>query len=292
MLARDISYREKNSEILQGLLESSKKITYRKKVTGFGLYKSDFGENKIRGTRKIFEKRIENFLKSGYIKELKITDRRSKGMFTITPLGITYLFQNMKIKEEYQFMSIIKQLQFFMKHHYGKKFDKNRVPDDPLLNLKLIMNQVKTIDNQLLFQTLTDIFKHIEIKSKNDETEVNLIYVLDDKVFINKKNFIIKKDGIYENDLEENICKKNTFEEFDYYVSLFILLSFHHKLVKYFITQNDKEMFEFYDTDLLKEVDEFNSNLVNEILSKFNSLTNIQVNTNKRIEYLTKMNHI
>lgn len=283
MLTGDISYLEKNLETLQGLLEFSKKVTYRKKVTGFGLYKSDFGENKIPGTRKIFEKRIENFLKSRYIKELKTADRRSKGHFTITPLGITYLFQNMEI-EEHHFMSIIKQLQFFMKHYSEKKFDKNQVQDDPLLNLELIMNQVKTIDNKLLFQTLTDIFKHIEIKSKNDETEVNLIYVLDDKVFINKKNFIIRKDGIYENDLEENADKKNTFEEFDYYVSLFILLSFHHKLVKYFITQNDKEMFEFYNIGLLKEVDEFNSNLVSEMASKFNILTNIQVNTNKRMK--------
>ncbi len=288
MPQRDILYLNNSLEVLRALLVFGRKVKFRRRVIGFGLHESDFGKGEIPVTRKIVRSRTAAFLKSRYVKELKTTDCRSKGYFSITPLGIVHLFQNREIKENNEFKRTVRYLQFFIEFNSKKQIKQNKKPCDPISDFKLIDKQINEINKQLLSQTLTYVLRCIEIKSIEDGTQINLLYVLDDKVFLNVKRFIIKEDTISEIDFQENTSKKIAAEEFDHYLSLFILLTFHHRLFLYFIKQNNKKMYDSYDINLLKEVDAFNVVLSNEIFPNFDDFVNIQVNIEKRLKNLAQ----
>jgi len=281
MPLRATSYLNNNLKILQGLLEYGKEVKFRKRVIGWGLHESDFDKNEIPGTRKIMRSRIEPFLESRYIKKIIETDKRSKGYYTITPLGLSFLFQNRSIDARNIFKKTIKNLQFFIKF---QKKQSNKSENDPILDFQLIEEQIKKIDNQLLFQTLNSIFNQITIKKNYHQTEIDLIHSFDKDTFTITKRFIIKNNKIYEKKIKN--IEEITEKELNYYIALFILLSFHHILVRHFIVNENRKMFESFNIEILKEISEFNVSRYNEIFPKLNDYMSIQKSIDNRLKII------
>ena len=281
MSLRTVSYLNNSLEIILGILEHGERVPYRRKTIGYGLHESNFGKGKIPGTREILRSRSKQFLESKYIKMLKAKDRRSKGYYSITSLGLAFLFQNgIKVTERI-FKKTIMNLQFFIKHQEKKS---KRSKYDPILDFKLIEEQFKEIDKKILFQILSDIFNQIIIKRGAYQTEISLIHSIDEEIFTVTKRFIIKNKKIYEKNVKD---VEITEEELNHDVALFILLSFHYALVIHFIRKEDRKMFESFNIELLKEVNEFNSSRFNEMSPKFDDYINVQNNINKRLKIIS-----
>ncbi|MCV0409387.1 hypothetical protein [Nitrosopumilus sp.] len=264
-------------DILLAILEHGEKILRGKKTIGHGLLEADFDKNNVPGTREIMRSRSEPFLESKYIKMLRAKGKKSKGYYSITSLGLVFLFQNKIEITETIFKKTITNLQFFIRHNQKNS---TRLEYDPILDFKLIEKQLKEIDKKLLFQILRNVFNQIEIKKDADKIKINLNYMVDEEIFSITKRFVIKNKKIYEKETEI------TEEEFGHYVALFVLLSFHHALVVHFIREEDKKMFESFNIDLLKEISDFNSSRLSDMSHRFTDYINVQRNIDERLKII------
>ncbi len=275
MSQRTILYLNNSIEILLAILEHGKKTLYRNKTIGYGLHESDFDNEALPGTREIMRSRSKEFLESKYIKILRVKDRRSKGHYSITSLGLTFLFQNEIEISERIFKRIIMNLQFFIRQQEKKA---RRSEYDPILDFELIEKQLKEIDEKILFQILRDVFNQIVIKRDTHQIKINLNHSTDKSTFTVTKEFGIKNKKIYDGHVEI------TEEDLNHDLALFILLSFHHALLLHFIRNENRKIVESFNMELLTEVNAFNSSRMKDVFPKFDDYINVQKNIDERLK--------
>ena len=247
-------------------------------MQGFGLYKSEFGNGQVGGSRKKFDKRSSYFLESRYVRQLKATDGRSDGCFSIRSLGIVESFRQRNIANERQFMMTIKILQLFMKLYIKKHMKNNDSSFYALTNLDSITRIKPKIDKQIMFDSLTSALRSVMVNSSN---EVDLINRLDGRIFQRTTKFALKNNEIEKFDLKDNSHETIPEDELDYYLSYFLIISFHLYLLRYL--DDNKQSLRFYDQNILKEISIFYENIIDDNLQTFNSLYPIKYTIDKEL---------
>jgi len=107
--------RESIMSILCLLLEKSEKVSYRRKLQGYGLYDSQFDKFSPECTRRIFNHSKNELLEKKYITKLK-TRGEQKQYYSITPLGICYLCSISEV-DKHQYIKMLDFLKFFYKNN-------------------------------------------------------------------------------------------------------------------------------------------------------------------------------
>jgi len=147
-------------KILTLLLEHGKPVEWRKKVIGYGLKGSDFGQISQKSTtvsRDIFNDYKRELLSRRYITQLKTSDRRSSH-YTITPFGIAYLMNDYEIKPT-NLRRVFEILLFFYDNQLIKNgfLKKNKIEND--FTMKILDIYKKKNISQILNSTMKDCIK-------------------------------------------------------------------------------------------------------------------------------------
>lgn len=189
-------YLNNSYDILLALLEKGEFVTYRRKKQGIGLHISSFGKNEeskkiIPGSRKIFHEREEEFLFKKYLIPLKTNKRNSK-YYSITPVGIAYLFSHLETIDKHQVKSAFRFFEFFYDsglekysvfESYQKWFGSDIVPLDKIfssLDSKWISDIVKIAANSIKIEQSGEKLTILLSHSIND---FNLVYLKRFEIF-------------------------------------------------------------------------------------------------------------
>lgn len=289
----DKSYLNNSLEILKILLERGESVRYRKKLQGFGLYETKFDEYKPKTSRKIFRKRSREFLDLRLIEKLKSNDHKSD-YYSITPLGIAYLFQQENIENKYQVRRIIQFLQFYFKKFIEENYKKEILEDYPIITSNIWEKQLKILDKNLLFDNLKFVLKGIRIESESNDHVIHLSFSLINYMTVNFYKFTFTNGKIYEN--YSGLSTRNNERDATWFnrdVSEFILSAYIYRLVISFtkissfiatIDQNSqKKVSEYYDRQILDEAKGFNEWLTSLLKTKISYLSSLEVILNTSI---------
>ena len=178
--------------ILKILLEFGEKVTYRKKFVGYGRNESYFGNKDIpkglRISRKVFGNRKSFLLKSKLISKLSSKDKREK-KYSITPLGILFLFNNNLVKLDLQLARRILEITDF--HAWIRILQKKQT--DANLFRKLLAEVPTKIILQCVYEGLQNIrvdkgdigvFVYCLENFPNTPITINKMYsIMDSKVY-------------------------------------------------------------------------------------------------------------
>ena len=191
-------YQENTVEVLKILLESAQPVTYRKKISGYGINESEF-DAEIDGvkkhpncSRKIFKTRIkkDNLIKRRLVTELKNNDKRTN-YFGITPLGISLLCEKILELDEYQIKKIYTILIFYhnkTQDYFKRKFRKDYDDEHydkifPNTDFENILSKIKTsVDSKTLIRETYRVFNLLDIELINRDYFVTFSYKLIDRM--------------------------------------------------------------------------------------------------------------
>ena len=217
---------------MERLFLFGKKIKYRRKLQGYGLNESDFNKKDITlpklVTRKIFFRRKERLLKLKLIQKIKSNDKRLN-VYSITPLGIAFLFHSRNVKDKFDIRRISKFLGFYEKESFVKTY-----PDIDFskFDFKLIESQIKKFSIGKIKGTLTAVLRNMEIIPERYSQRVILTYQWGQKTPV-----IFEKFDIFESIItispEYTIPKIFRIEDSVFFstIAMFIVGSFSHSLV-------------------------------------------------------------
>lgn len=255
MPIRDRSRLDNDVKILQFLLEAGERSKYHGKFIGYGLNESFFDRNDVKKivSRKIFSNRKSFLLKSKLISKLSSKDKR-ENKYSITPLGILFLFNNNLVKLDLQLARRILEITDF--HAWIRKLQKRQT--DANLFRKLLAEVPTKIILQCVYEGLQNIrvdkgdmgvFVYCLENFPNTPITINEMYsIMDSKIYkiSNFKEPFIVKDLKEENDL----WFYRTIGDLIYHS---IHLEIYKKL-------KDKKIPEFYKYKILRSVER---NLIN-----------------------------
>lgn len=198
--------------ILTILLDYGKKVQYRKRLVGYGQNESYFGNKDIpeelRISRKVFGNRKSFLLKSKLISKLQSNDKR-ENKYSITPLGILFLFNNNLVKLDLQLARRILEITDF--HAWIRRLQKRQT--DANLFRKLLAEVPTKIILQCVYEGLQNIrvdkrdmgvFVYCLENFPNTPITINEMYsIMDSKIYrvSNFKEPFIVKGLKEENDL-------------------------------------------------------------------------------------------
>lgn len=259
-------------EVLSKLLGESDKVKGWGVIQGYGLKDSDFEKFK-NCSRRMFNHRKAEFLKSKFITPLKSKGKRSK--YSITPLGITYLCQNQKELTENQAKKIFEQLRIFYKKSGIKQGS----------NVKLIEKTTKKIWGSLsgiigvneLHESLADVFDCIKIVRSEDTFEVKLSYPIFNEGTLNFRKFVFNKEKVmelYHKSKTSSIITARLVKDdlsFFYYLSEFILLVLQYHVLNNILDSGEVTSMKSKNNDVIKRNNIMAQNAVKQIkeLQKF-----------------------
>lgn len=200
-------YLNNSYDILLVLLEKGESIPYRKKISGIGLNSSSFGrKNKksidiqeskkiIPGSRKIFHEREEEFLFKKYITPLK-SDKKNSKCYSITPIGIAYLFSHLGTIDKYQVKSAFR----FFESFYNSGLEKDSIFESYHKWFGSDTVSLDKIFSSLDSKQISDIVKiaanSIKIEQSEEKLTILLSYSLNDFNLVYMKRFEIFNDKI------------------------------------------------------------------------------------------------
>ena len=166
---------ENSLELFKGFIFDSKQVLKRKGVlSGFGLRKEDFNkpEKNSNATPKIFSKRINKFLESGWVKRLEHKSNKDK-YYGITPIGITYFCANYKKIDSRVIDHVMSHLKYF--YEQGK-------PSEEISYIEKLENSwfklSEIFPESQLVTLFTNLFKNIDQEktlTKENEPDLEII---------------------------------------------------------------------------------------------------------------------
>lgn len=192
MPLRNASYLEKTINILRLFLENSQKIPYRKNFAGYGLKNSFFDNEGIKQkkfiSRKIFAKeRKQSLLSSKFIAELPSNDERTKHHYSITPLGICYLYNHLLTIEQRSRKRIFEITNFWI-----DKNTKHRLND-----LKTFEKLLSKLPIKVVLHCLHFSITSVKIEKKNKGTFIYCLENIPKSMSLVRLMYSINDDRIY-----------------------------------------------------------------------------------------------
>ena len=243
--------------MLEILLKYGHKISYRRKLQGWGLNESFFENKKIREkyviSRRIFGNRKQDLLDSNFIRYVK-SKKDSENCFCITPLGIVFLAS--KINLTYETVEKINQIVGFHNKALGEKLAKGR--DISKIEFYLIKsifekssNELKKIEKITLQNTLSGI----KIFNDSDIITIYFTYSIPQQSPVIEEIYTIIKGKISSDFQGLTAVKLDKDKEwFDGMLSHFITVAFNHKLIlQNFITIAGRPILSPKKQKILKE---------------------------------------
>ena len=220
--------------ILNIMLVKGEKITYKKRLQGWGINESYFDIKEIREeraiSRRIFGVRKQTLLDSNFIRHVKSRDDR-ENCYGITPLGIAFLSGHVNL----QYASI-KKIQEIIGYHYKKFFEKMfKDKDLSKIDFYLMKNIFGKSSQQLKRNeviVLQKVLQNIKIFEEKEKITIYLTNSIPQNMPIISSIYTISKEGIY-NDFQgsTSVRLKRSSGWFDGAMSHFISLSFNQQLI-------------------------------------------------------------
>lgn len=212
----------KNSlEILSILLEKGEEVQAWRSLD-YAVHESAFESIHPICSRKIFRDRKAEFLASKFIKPVRSTG--NKKYYSITPLGIVWLFHHEKIMSEFYTKRVFR----FVSHFY-KDFRTRKKPieDYPIieLNNKVWQNLRKGFTRNQLFGLLTRACRTVKIQ----DNQITFTFPISVNVDCNVGKFHIDSNGqIHMDYLFDIEVKREKISEEEFYelISRHVILSF------------------------------------------------------------------
>lgn len=273
--------------ILEILLKHGEKISYLKKLQGWGLNESFFGKkgigDKYAVSRRIFGKRKQSLLDSNFIRSVKSRDDR-ENIYCITPLGIVFLINHIKLNYE-MVEKANKIIGFHYKRFYEKMF-KNK--DLSKINFNLIENIFNASSFELKMiekNTLQDVLRGVKILNEGEKILIYFTYSIPQQGPVIEQIFSISNGKIFHDYQGATAVRLEPDKDwFDGALAHFITMAFNHKLIlQNFITiagnpippRDQKILKEFYKIYSSASFTGFTGSLINNYEMKSTTLKSI-----------------
>jgi len=241
-------------EVLYAFFAKSNDILgWGKRVVGKGLSETDFLSPKIKLGRRIFNSRKEKFQKIHLIEHVDRKIKRHKNYYTITPLGVSYLFKNHELGEaslKRIFDYIITNTNDDNDDYILKSIKNEALSKRRKRKLLEIWNDVKL--KLVAIDAMKKACSGIVIKKEGSEPKVYFSILLERDIFIPLYSFTLKEKSVLMNFDPAGKSKEIlTYEEFFSMVIETILENFWFELVR---NGPEEEIYELlHDTGVYKE---------------------------------------
>lgn len=282
-------------KVLLFFLEKSTNIIYRKKLSGFGCNLTNFDYPDKKLTKKIFRTRRDEFVNKKLIIPIK-GKKSNSTYYSITPIGICYLFQNSdiitknEIKKAFSFFRHYFNLsesamidfyyeifakeagvkkEIFMESNeietYHSTFDNKYGSENEILELVSSKNH-----EQFTFKSMKQACETIILKQTEQSVSIELTLPLPENSKIMIKRFTVEDDKVFMYNMEyskisylnaETITEQKLFQV----ISEHIVDMFYYLLLHFCYSEREELRKLSFENNITQEQHEKRFNIVCEI---------------------------
>lgn len=242
-----------NIIILKILLEFGEKVTYRRKLVGYGQNESYFGNKDLPGelriSRKVFTSRKSFLLDSKLISTLLTNDNR-ENVYSITPLGILFLFNNNLVNLDQQ---IIRRILEIMDFHAWIKILQKKQTD-----LNLFKKFLDEVPEDIILPCVYEGLKNIRVEKHDNGVFVYCLENFPNTIPIINNMYSIIDSKVYRvSNFKEPFGVKDTdiISDERFYRILGTLI-YHYINLELYKKFKDKEIPKFYKYKILRSVEQ------------------------------------